>query len=710
VWTVSIQTRLLASYLLLAGILAALAIYAIIQIAAINHLTSTIRTKWFAGTGMLGEMADLLSEIHIDQLHTLVQHPEVTRAEADALAEEHIKSLEALKAAYEPLIQSARERSLFDAFATTSNTYVTLHQAFARTNNFEPQGANDHVDERLGGAYLAADHDVDALIATNATGADADAQHAQATNDLAFDVLVIGALAGLTLVGWMIFVVRRRIALPLGAITKALSRLAEGHTEITVPGADRGDEIGAMAQAFDVFRHNAMELATAYKAAEEAHAVAQSLARHDALTGLPNRRVFSEKLEEAIVRVKDGDAVYAILLVDLDRFKPVNDVLGHAAGDIVLCEVAERLKAAMRKEDVVARLGGDEFAIISTFEGPAASFAEATRRLANRLIAAIAEPIKVGDSIAEVGASVGIADCPIDGIDADTLLHAADIAMYRAKRDGRGTFRFFEPSMDLELKARIEREADLRRGVAANEIEPHYQPLMALGDDRLIGFEILARWRHPRRGVVMPAEFIPLAEEIGVIEDLTYRILRHACRDARTWAGDLMLSLNVSALQLRDKLLPTRILAILVENDFAPRRLQVEITETALVSEMDTAREILGTLQGLGIRIALDDFGTGYSSLYHLRELHLDQVKIDRSFIESMRQNPESEKIVNAILGLTKSLGLPTTAEGIEDADTLSRVVEGGCTYGQGFYFAAAMPAAEAATFSLGQTKLAATA
>ena len=276
------------------------------------------------------------------------------------------------------------------------------------------------------------------------------------------------------------------------------------------------------------------------------------------------------------------------------------------------------------------------------------------------------------------------------------FLHAADIAMYRAKQAGRGTFRFYEESMDTELKALAALETDVQRALLADEIEPHYQPLIELSDGRLLGFEILARWHRPQEGSIAPDVFIPVIERLGLMPEFTLAMLRRACLDAKQWPADLRLSLNISPHELKDLLFPIRLLAVLSEVGFTPNRLEIEITENALIADLETAKTILQTLQNVGITIALDDFGTGYSSLYHLRELKLDKIKIDRSFIKSMKDNPESAKIVYGILGLAKSLALPTTAEGIEDAEVLDRLNKAGCQIGQGYHFGKAMPAGEA--------------
>jgi predicted signal transduction protein with EAL and GGDEF domain len=299
----------------------------------------------------------------------------------------------------------------------------------------------------------------------------------------------------------------------------------------------------------------------------------------------------------------------------------------------------------------------------------------------------------VGDSSIQIGASIGIAICGADGSDAAGLLHAADIAMYRAKRDGKSTFRFFEKSMDEDIRAQAALEADLKSAIADEQIEPYYQPLVEIRNNQICGFEALARWDHPKRGFVPPDVFVPLVEQLGLMPDLTSSVLRRACRDARQWPNHIRLSVNISPSDLKDPLLPTRVLTILKQEGFAPSRLDIEITESALVSDIETARMTLTTLQGLGIKISLDDFGTGYSSLYHLRELKFDKVKIDRSFVQAMLENPESEKIVDAILGLTKNLNLPTVAEGIENVAALLRLGAKGCQFGQGYYFGKAMTA-----------------
>ena len=479
----------------------------------------------------------------------------------------------------------------------------------------------------------------------------------------------------------------------------SVARIIGTDTDIT---SLKEAEARAAEEKEQTYRKHVAALEKAHEAAEAAQRLAQSLARHDALTGLPNRRVFAEVLEAARLQAGRGGAPFAVLSLDLDRFKPVNDIHGHQAGDDVLREVATRIGSIVRVGDTVARLGGDEFALIMHCANSAEDPAAAAAFLADRIIDAVGRPISIGDRCVDVGASMGIAICPTDGTDPETLLRAADMAMYRAKEEGRGTHRFFQRSMEDALRARLALEADVRSAVAKEEIEPHYQPLMLLAEKRLVGFEILARWHHPTRGDVEPELFIPVVEKLGLIAELTYSLLRRACLDARNWSPEITIALNVSPRHLGDPLLTAKILTILSETAFPPTRLEIEITESALVGDLPAARTALVALQELGIKISLDDFGTGYSNLYNLRELRFDKIKIDRSFVLSMETNIESAKIVHSVIGLAKSLGLPTIAEGIEHVQALNQIVQSGGEYGQGFYFSKALPAAEAARLAKG--------
>jgi diguanylate cyclase (GGDEF)-like protein len=416
------------------------------------------------------------------------------------------------------------------------------------------------------------------------------------------------------------------------------------------------------------------------------------LALYDTLTGLANRRYLKMQLDGATARAqRDRGAAFAVLMLDLDSFKPVNDRYGHPTGDQVLVEVARRLAQRVRKDEMVARLGGDEFVVVIE----QLDDADTPLRAAQRLIAAISEPITAGDTVAQVGASVGIAVYPADGDDGDTLMRRADVALYRAKAAGRGQCRYFQESMDKEVHDRAQLETDLRHAIASGQIVPYFQPLVDLLSQRLTGFEVLSRWIHPQRGLVNPAEFIPVAEDTGQIDALTISVMRQALRAARDWDPALSIAVNIAPQQLKDTSLGQTLESVLRELDFPPQRLEIEITENALIGDLELARNVLRDLKSRGIRVALDDFGTGYSSLSHLSELPFDKIKIDRSFVQSMNVRPQSASIVNAVIALGHSLQLATTAEGIETEAHAQALKRLGCGSGQGFLYAKPMPAAD---------------
>ncbi len=415
----------------------------------------------------------------------------------------------------------------------------------------------------------------------------------------------------------------------------------------------------------------------------------RQLAASDALTGLANRRQFIESLEQALGATRPG-AHCAVLFIDLDKFKPINDLHGHSAGDAILRCVAERLRALAPPDGLTGRLGGDEFAmLLSGLPG-----AEPAQALAERIVAKLALPVVIGDLRVEIGASVGIAVSPRDAGDAEALLRLADIAMYSAKRAGGSRLAWFQPAMETELAREAAVKGRLRGAILGGEIVPYYQKLIRLQDGALVGFEVLARWHHPEQGVVMPDRFIAVAEEMGLVGAMFEHLLRQVCRDAVCWPEPLRVALNVSPLQLQDPDLAARITAILAEGGLPAHRLELEITENALIRDLATAKQVVADLQETGIRVALDDFGTGYASVTHLKELRFDRIKIDRSFARSAAWDRDSQRYLAIIVGLGKSLGLEVTAEGIEDAATLRHMTELGCTYGQGYLFGRAQPAA----------------
>jgi diguanylate cyclase (GGDEF)-like protein len=430
------------------------------------------------------------------------------------------------------------------------------------------------------------------------------------------------------------------------------------------------------------------DLSAEVEARISAESEARKLARHDPLTGLPNRRFFKERLEEC-VGLASASHQMAVLMLDLDGFKIVNDTYGHAAGDKSLCEFTRRVSVLARGDAFLARIGGDEFTIIM----PRILSLDDPTNLARRIAAAVAEPFDIGNLTVEFGVGIGIAIAPNDGVQADELVRRADRALYRAKAAGRSCVRFFEPEMDTHVEQRIRIERDLRRAIASNSIVPHYQPLVSLDGNRIIGFEALARWQNGDFGFIPPDRFILIAEETGLINPLGDQLFRRACLDADAWPATFVLAFNISPVQLRDPTLGLRLLSILGQTGFNPRRVEIEITESALVENVGVARTVIDELRQAGVRIALDDFGTGYATLSQLLSFHLDKIKIDRSFVSLLADNQNSQEIVRAILGLAKGLGLTTTAEGIEDAGQLAYLKANGCTEGQGYLFSRAVPA-----------------
>ncbi|MBS7541918.1 EAL domain-containing protein [Ancylobacter oerskovii] len=416
------------------------------------------------------------------------------------------------------------------------------------------------------------------------------------------------------------------------------------------------------------------------------------LAHHDDLTRLPNRVLFRERAEAALHGAKEQGVRMALLYLDLDRFKDVNDTLGHPIGDALLRAAADRLLGCVGDSDRIARLGGDEFAVISL--APAAS-AEA-QILSGRIIETLSAPYSIlGHSIA-ISVSVGIALADGMGTDADALLKQADLALYEAKAQGRGTYRIFAPEMDEHLRARLEMEADLRQALAAGQFELAYQPIFQLAQARLSGFEALLRWTHPRRGTVCPGLFIPLAEETGLIVEIGAWVLRRACEDIAGQPGELKVAINISPVQLAFGGIVETVGEVLRATGLDPGRLELEITETTLFADNQRNLDVLRRLRLLGVRIVLDDFGTGYSSLSHLRLFPLDKIKIDRSFVQEMPHRADSAAIVDALAALALRLGMTTTAEGIETAEQLDVVRRAGCTEGQGYYLGRPRPLQQA--------------
>jgi diguanylate cyclase (GGDEF)-like protein/PAS domain S-box-containing protein len=412
------------------------------------------------------------------------------------------------------------------------------------------------------------------------------------------------------------------------------------------------------------------------------------LAQHDGLTGLPNRNLLRQQMDDILAHTRRSAEKVAVLVLGLDNFKAVNDALGHSVGDKLLRAVAKRLRSTLREGDTLARLNSDEFAMIQS----GLTRPEDAVLLARRLMEAIGEPFLLDGHSAVIGATIGIAMAPGDGDDSETLLKNADMALSRAKTDCRGTFSFFEAAMDARAQTRRKIEMELRDAIQGDRLQPYYQPLIDLSAGRITGFEALVRWPHPERGMVSPAEFIPVAEETGLINAVGGLMLRRACKDAVTWPDDVRVAVNLSPLQFRTGNLLSIVMDALKQSGLPAKRLELEITETLLLEKSSQVLATLHALRALGVRISMDDFGTGYSSLSYLRSFPFDKIKIDQSFVRDLGANREAQAIIRSIVSLGKGLGVTITAEGVETEAELSCLRAEGCHEGQGFLFSRARP------------------
>jgi diguanylate cyclase (GGDEF)-like protein len=416
----------------------------------------------------------------------------------------------------------------------------------------------------------------------------------------------------------------------------------------------------------------------------------EHLAHYDALTGLPNRVLFQEQLEGALARINPGEQL-AVLYIDIDEFKSVNDSLGHRIGDELLKSVAKSLSDCLDKTDLIARLGGDEFVVVHT----AIKDPENATALVRRIYQSIHQPYECLGHLVTTDASIGIAFASQDGIDLEQLLKNADLAMYSAKAAGRRTWRFFKPEMDARMKARHLLEIDLRQAIVEGGFEVYYQPIVDLRSDQVSGCEALLRWRHPERGMVSPAEFIPVAEETGLINRLGEWVLTTACAEAAKWPDNIKLAVNVSPVQFGTDTLALKVVAALAASGLSAGRLELEITEAVLIRDDEAALAILHQLRAVGVRIALDDFGTGYSSLSYLQRFPFDKIKIDRCFVADIEGSGGSSSIVQAVVNIAAARNMTTTAEGVETEQQKASLRALGCTEMQGFLFSPAKPAAE---------------
>ena len=493
--------------------------------------------------------------------------------------------------------------------------------------------------------------------------------------------LAVMTLLGLLLVGLATWRAAGKITQPLARLDDAAGRLASGeHVQVRVRGRD---ELARLAASFNEM---------VGKIAEREQRITQ-LAFNDVLTGLPNRTMFQQQLDHLYRASRGNGSLFALHCLDLDQFKVINDTLGHPAGDALLVEAGQRLMHAARGQ-FVARLGGDEFVVLQAL----GQDREAVDRLARDILSAISQPLRIDGNEIIPTTSIGIALAPDDGTDGEALLKNADLALYRAKEAGRGTFAFFEESLNERAQVRRQLETDLRQAIDRGEFELYYQPLFDLEQNRICSFEALLRWNHPKRGLISPAEFVPVAEEAGLIVPIGAWVIREACSRAMTWPEHIRIAVNVSPVQFHRGGLQETILQALANSGLAPGRLEVEITESIFLEGGEATLRLLHSLRKLGIRVALDDFGTGYSSLSYLQSFPFDKLKIDRSFIQNLLTRDGASAIVRAITELAQALGIETTAEGVEETAQLMELRSHGCSSVQGFLFAEPMTAADVET------------
>jgi diguanylate cyclase (GGDEF)-like protein len=439
--------------------------------------------------------------------------------------------------------------------------------------------------------------------------------------------------------------------------------------------------------AWSIWR-SGRELNRAVVGLRASEAQAQHLAFHDVLTGLANRSLYRDRLDQAVAGAQSGHS-FAVLALDLDRFKQVNDTLGHAAGDNLIREFAGRLSAVGRSADTVARIGGDEFSILLV----EVEEVEDVERFCERLLGIVRDPFELLGHQVHVGLSIGVALSSTSGLDSGDLLRKADIALYRAKSEGRDCYRIFSPAMDESVQLRRELERDLRRAISnENELYLHYQPEVDAKSHEIVGLESLLRWKHPTRGTIMPNEFIPLAEETGIISRLSEWTLRQACASAVRWPS-VYIAVNLSAAEFRSRNLASRIIGIARDVGCPPSQIELEITEGVLMAQDGVAPQVLAELRQAGFRVALDDFGTGYSSLSYLRRFKVDKIKIDRSFVTNLGSDPEADAIISSVITMGHAMGLTVTAEGVETSRQKSLLSVAGCNEMQGYLFSRALPA-----------------
>ncbi|MBP1849536.1 EAL domain-containing protein [Rhizobium halophytocola] len=498
-------------------------------------------------------------------------------------------------------------------------------------------------------------------------------------------LLVLAAV--LMVIGFIVTIGMRKFFGPVPVLISMLKRIAADDTGRVTPYQHRRDEIGDLAQAIETLREAVVERENLREVRQVAREM-EHLAHHDSLTGLPNRALFNLKLEQAQAKLKASGARFNIMLIDLDRFKAVNDRLGHAVGDELLNAVTARLSLVLDSHDTLARFGGDEFALLQPVKRN--PMLEASR-LAGLIVESLSAPFAIGGNSVDIGASVGVACAPLHGADLSELMKHADVALYGAKAAGRGRFRLYREGMVMADTNPYALMKDLEGAIGGGQFELHYQPIFSLTDDRQTGYEALLRWKHPERGMIPPDHFIPLAEECGQILELGKWVIERACRDAATMEPALSVAINVSPLQLKSMEIVDVLRRSLERHGLEPKRIEIEITETAGISSAEVIA-VLKAMRKLGLSISVDDFGTGYSSLSYLTMLPVNKLKIDRSFVHDLENRHECRALIAGIVHTATSLNLKTVAEGVEDEVQLNLLKMCGCNFAQGYHLGKPRP------------------
>jgi diguanylate cyclase (GGDEF)-like protein len=681
--TSSISTKIIAAFGVILLIVFTLGGLSIDRLNMIDDLRIAARDYWLPRSQALGQLRSTIRLYRLAEARVAIGQGGRDVASYAVQVNDAADALKKARAKYEPLIAKGSDAERFmrdfdQAWAQYRMTSVRLVRRVAANGEGDLQAEYFGEDTKFYAASVAAlTSAINFNVRSEVDAVSKGQEMYRLTRELVIGALVVAA----AMCGILGAVLVRCVSMPVKVMTAAMNRLAAHDLTVTIPGVERKDELGAMAKSLAIFKAGLIETA-----------------RLDGLTGLANRGVFVEAVMQASTRHRRDGPGFAVLYLDLDQFKDVNDTLGHAVGDELLRAVAGRVRSAVRETDTVARFGGDEFAVMS------ADIRETTdaAALGDKLIKALGDPFSIQGNDIRIGTSIGIAVYGSEVLDTETLLSHADVALYRAKADGRGAYRFFTDSMDMEIRARVTLLAELREAIGSRQLFLVYQPQIEMATGRLVGLEALVRWRHPRRGILGPGGFIREAENSGLIVALSHWVLQEACRQGKTWldAGILPagIAVNLSASEFNTPSQVEQVIATtLATTGFPAARLEIELTETVLMAAYGDHHDVLARLRARGIRLAIDDFGTGFSSLDYLRRFPADRIKIDQSFIRHLDTMLGNAAVVKATIGLAREMGIAVIAEGVETERQVELLTAWGCREAQGFYFAKPLTPAELA-------------